>query len=181
MVEEQDWIEAYKEIGKLMEAIPEVKHVDLWHEQIDFLPEEYPWPPGSVFIEVNVSDTSSTGLKVQDLNAEVTVFFVLDTLADTYMKSATQDIAFEFGQVLKKIHKALHGNSGKNFSAMNRRGIFRQPAPQYLMAYKQVFNCIIRDMSAMDEPGEATLTKATVNTSSPPILPETPMYPLANE
>ena len=167
MVAKQDWLEAYKELCVILEAIPEVKHIDLWHEQIDYLPEEYPWPSGSIFIEFNTNDIETTGLKVQDINAEIDIYFCLDTLADSYNESTTQAIALAFGAVLKKIHKALQGVHGLNFSTLDRRSLRRVSAPQYLMVYKQTYKCIIRDQSAMDEYEDREIKKVSVTPIAP--------------
>lgn len=165
MKQGQDWVEAYSEIGEAIlnkeTGVPEVTHVDFWHEQVDFLPEEYPWPPGSLFIEFNIG-AESTSQKVQDLNCEISFYYALDTLAESYINSPTKEIALAFGLHLRKIHKFLHGRSGVNFGELNRIAIRRVPAPQYLIVYKQVYTCIIRDESAMDELGEAVVTKVNV-------------------
>jgi hypothetical protein len=170
MITEQDWLEAYKEICALLKhdpdtnpkGIEEVKHYDLWREQVDYMEEEYPWPPGSLFLEFNCVGIDTDGLGVQNMNFEVGVIFALDTLGDTYIESETMDVALAFGAVLKKIHNKLQGTAGESFSSMSRIGFRRVSAPQYLMVYKQTYSTIIRDMSGMKEKGTATVKKQTV-------------------
>lgn len=180
MKELQDWVGAYKEISDAILApgtgIAEVKHVDMWHEQIDFLPEEYPWPPGSVFLEFNIDTIETTGMKVQDMNCEISVYYALDTISETHAKSDTKDIALAFGNHLRKIHKFLQGRSGVNFGNLNRTGIRRVPAPQYLMVYKQMYSCVIRDESAMDEFGEATIKRVKTNKLAAPTPADLGMF-----
>lgn len=165
----QDWVEAYKELCAIInneadpaKGVEEVGHIDLWHEQIDFLPEEYPWPSGSLFINFNAVGIETTGKKVQDMNFEISFILVLDTLSDTYNKSDTQEIALAFGLIMRKIHKLLQAKYGANFGPLNRVRFRRIPAPQYLIAYEQTYTSLIRDMSAMDEPAQANLTGSTV-------------------
>jgi hypothetical protein len=173
MKDKQDWIGSYKELGAAIldpkTGIKAVKHVDLWHEQVDYLPEEYPWPSDSVFLEYNIDTIETTGLKVQDLMTEISVYYCLDTLADSYVNSPTMDIALEFGKRLREVHKFLQGKSGVHFGKLDRVGIRRVPAPQYLLVYKQVYRCVIRDESAMDELEDRLIKKSKViKRESPP-------------
>lgn len=170
MVQEQDWGEAYKEIALLIKndetpslGVEEIKHVDLWHEQTNYLADEYPFPPNSVFIDFKGRGLETTGKKVQDINFDVTIYFVLDTLSQTYQGSDNQAISLDFIRICKKIHKKLQAAYGANFSELNRIDIGSEPAPEYLIVYKQVYTTIIRDASAMDEPGEATIKKVSTN------------------
>ena len=184
MVQNQDWGEAYKELCDLIKnnteptlGIEEVLHVDMWHEQVNYLAEEYPFPPNSVFIRFQTKSITTNANKVQDLNMEITFFFVLDTLADTYQTAETQPLALSFIQTCKKIHKVMQGRSGLNFSNLDRNDMGNYPAPEYLIVFYQTYTTIIRDMSAMDEPGEGTLTGATVNNNQAPgAVDSEPLY-----
>lgn len=158
----QDWIDAYKELCDIFKNnLPEFPHLDLWHEQIDYPADEYPWPSDSVFFDFGINGIDSIGLQVQDLNMRIGVIYVLDTFADTYADSTTQDLALQFGEKCKKIHRLLHGSSGVNFSELSRVDLKRLPAPQYQMVYRQEYSCIIRDMSAMADEGTAVITSHT--------------------
>lgn len=178
----QDWGLAYQELCELLKpksgigGVPEVKHCDLWHEQIDYLPEEYPWPPGAVFFNFNAIDVQTTGQQIQDMVFEIGVIYCFDTLSDSYQESETQYLALLFIKHLRGIHKILQGTSGANFSSLDRVGFRRVPAPQYLICYEQRYKCIIRDQSALPTRGEATLTKVSVNKNSKPVVDEDLLY-----
>ena len=173
MVQNQDWGQAYIELCNLIKndanpqlGIAEIQHVDLWHEQTNYLGEEYPFPPNSVFIKFLTRSITTNGNKVQDLNMEITFFYTMDTYADSYKDSDTQALSLAFIQTSKKIHKLLQGLSGVNFSNLDRIDLGNYPAPEYLIVFYQTYSTIIRDMSAMDEPGDGTLTGATVQKAS---------------
>lgn len=184
MQEGQDWLEAYKELCNIInnptdaeKGMPEVKHIDLWHEQIDYEENEYPWPAESVFIEFAMNNISTTGLKVQDLDCVITFFYVFDTLSDTYHKSSNQETAIAFGTGLKRLHRLLQGTTKDNFSSLDRVAFRRVPAPQYLMVYAQSYRCIIRDESAMDETKDATIGGSTINSNyNPTNQPDYSLY-----
>lgn len=178
----QDWGLAYQELCELIKpsegtgGVPEVGHCDLWHEQIDYLPEEYPWPPGALFFNFNATDIQTNGLQVQDMVFEIGVIYCFDTLADSFQDSETKDIALAFIKHLRSIHKVLQGTSGANFSSLDRVGFRRVPAPQYLICYEQRYRCIIRDQSALPVNGTAVLNKVSVNNNSRPVVDEEPLY-----
>lgn len=44
--------ELYKEIMEKLKTVAEVKHVDLWNEQTDFLEQEAPFEMPAVFVEI---------------------------------------------------------------------------------------------------------------------------------
>lgn len=166
MKESPDWLSAYFEIGEAIKqestGIPDIKHIDLWHEQVDYVAEEYPWASGSLFVEFAAVDIESTGEKVQDLLMDISFIYVLDTLSETYIESPTADIVKQFGSTLQKLHAFLQGKTGVNYSALNRVGLARVSAPQYLLAYKQVYRCIVRDQSAITDTVEALVQSVTV-------------------
>lgn len=174
----QDWIEAYKELCKIIKkGIEEVTHVDLWHEQTNYEAEEYPYPMHSVFFEFNTDNIKTIGNNVQDINAIITVYHVFDTLSDTYDQSENQSTALEFGKVIRKIHKTLQGVSGNNFSSLDRTGLGRHPSKEYLLVYKQTYACQIIDYSGQKEYSSVELTGISVqNEPLPLITPDRDMY-----
>lgn len=175
MFENQDWTEAYKEMCAVVKppnnktgGIPEILHMDLWTEQIDFLPEEFPWPPHSLFFNFNTDAIRTVGKNVQELAMKIDLIYCLDSLAETYNESDTQAIAFEFMATCKKIHSKFQGLSGLNFSSMNRVALRRVPAPQYLKVIAQTYDCIIMDYTGSKQPGEATITSLGINKNAAP-------------
>lgn len=166
----QDWVEAYKEICPLVMhptqkslGIPEIGHIDLWREQIDYDEESYPWANDSLFINFNTLQNETTGNNIQDCVTEVSFIYAKVCMASSFHGSDNQNQALEFGYTNRKIHKMFQGRSGVNFSNMDRvRGPRRLPSPYYLLVYEQVYKCIIRDMTAMDEPAQALLTGTTL-------------------
>lgn len=183
MVDGQDWLAAYTELCEVInnptdaeKGMPEVKHIDLWHEQIDYEADEYPFPDDSIFLEFNTSGIATTGLKVQDLDMIITFFYVFDTLSDSYHKSDNKEMALSFGTGLMRLHKLMQGRAGLNFSSLDRIALRRVPAPQYLMVYAQSYRCIIRDQSAMDEYTDGTITGSTISNVTAPPQPDYKLF-----
>lgn len=162
MVADQDWIEAYKELCTLIKnpagTLTEIEHVDLWYEQVDHEKEEYPFPPQCLFIDFAMENTKTLGLKVQDMDTEITFYHVFDTLSDSWEGSDNQATALAFGNTCRKLHKLLQGISGVHFSQLDRRRVFRYPTRGgYLIVYAQSYKTIIRDYAAFDETNQVQI------------------------
>lgn len=173
MIEEQDWTEAYKELSAIVKTkIPEIKHIDLWYEQINYLPEEYPYPEQCLFIDINTISIETLGNNVQALNCAITFYHVFDTLSDTFEGSTNQDTALAFMQVNKKIHAAMQGTSGNNFSPLNRTSNKRVPTREtWMIVREQTYDCIIMDYSACKEYTEHTITAVELSKGQAPTEP----------
>lgn len=159
----QDWIEAYKELCILIETkVPEIKHIDMDHDQLMFEQEEYPFPETALFMDFSTESIQTVGLKVQNMNMQVKFTLAFDTLSDTFHHSDNQAISLAFGGILRKLHKLLQGKSGTHFSSLDRIGLRRAPAPEACIAYSQIYTCIIVDYAAMDETTEGDMLTANI-------------------
>ncbi len=183
MIDNQDWIESYKELCILINKnIPEIKHIDLYHNQLAYEKEEYPFPESSLFIEFNTTSIDTIGIKAQDMNMQIRFIYAFDTLSDTFNGSDNQEIALSFGSVIRKLHSLLQSKSGNNFSSLNRIALLKEPSPEGVIVYAQTYSCIIRDYSATDETTEVILSElsppitAAVEQAPPP-AEQTPILP----
>lgn len=177
--EEQDWIEAYLELCAVIRSkVPEIKHIDLWYDQLNYEAEEYPYPEECLFLEFTTVGIDTIGLNVQDMMTQIKFIYAFDTLSDTYDRSVNQAVALSFGKTMRKLHKTLQGLSGSNFSSLNRVGFGKELAPESCIAYGQTYATIIRDYSAMEETETVQLQnmKVKVNNGVPVPVPDTPLF-----
>lgn len=76
----QFWTDLYKELAtKITDNIPEVRWVDLWHNQVNFLEEEHPFPTPAVFLSFRSRELEDAGKKVQKVNLQVDFFLYYET------------------------------------------------------------------------------------------------------
>lgn len=181
MIPTQDWLTAYTELcTAISAAIPEIKHIDLDHDQLLFEKEEYPFPESSLFIAFNTDQIITNGLKVQDMMTQVKFIYAFDTLSDTFNGSENQATALAFGTVMRKLHKLLQNLSGTNFSSLDRIALRKEPSPEGCICYSQTYNCIIRDYSAMTETTTGDLADANVtidlSSGTPPPFPDVKLF-----
>lgn len=157
------WNELYKEIAeKITTMLPEIRWCDLWHEQINYLTEELPFPTPAVFLSFNTLSTEDKGLLVQDCNVQIDMYLYYETFTDTYSGSYNQNAALEFLTELTKLHALFHGKSGENYSAMRRTDMRREDSGDAGNLYRISFECVVTDYSAQKIFNESTNPNAEV-------------------
>lgn len=146
----QNWKELYKEISAMLrQNIQDVKWIDLWHNQVNFLTEEHPFPSPAVFLQFRTLNVADSGLKVQNLKIQIDAFLFYETFADTYDEYWNQDEALGFLDILSKIHATFHGTDGESYSSMRRIGFSPVDTGGAGNTYQISFECVLTDYSAM--------------------------------
>jgi len=156
-MELQNWKDIYLEISDKVKAdIPEIRWIDLWHNQVNFLADEHPFPTPAVFINFRIRDTEDQGIKVQQAAVQIDLYLFYETFADTFDESLNRDDALAFLDTLTALHKLLHGTSGNTYSEMRRIGLAPVDTGNAGNLYQISFICNITDISAVVELDEAT-------------------------
>ena len=95
---------------KLEQDVPEVKHIDLWNHNVEFLEQEDAWARPAVFVEFcTIGWEPFAGGKHQRGKGVVRIHLVTD------WNEGEHDQAFAIGQ---KISEALEGLEGELFNGM---------------------------------------------------------------
>ena len=145
------WSEIYLEIAEKIKAnIEQVRWIDLWHEQVSYLPEELPFPTPAVFIDFNTREANDTGLLVQELLVQVDLRLFYETFSDSYDGSCNQAGALEFLDRLTELHALFHGKHGEHFSEMRRIDMTREDSGGAGNLYRISFECIVTDYAAKE-------------------------------
>ncbi|MFD2566091.1 hypothetical protein [Pseudotenacibaculum haliotis] len=148
----QFWTELYKELAtKITENLNQIEWVDLWHNQINFLEEEHPFPTPAVFLSFRSRDLQDTGNKVQQVTLQVDCFLYYETLLDTHAGAYNQDGALNFIESLDHLYALFHGSSGNNYSSMRRLAFNPVDTGNAGNLYQLSFECVLVDYSAMKE------------------------------
>lgn len=132
----------------LSTKIPAIKWIDLWHNQVNFLSEEHPFPTPAVFLNFRILQADDTGLRVQKLRMQVDCFVYYETFADTYHQSWNQSTALDFLNLLNDIQATLHASDGQNYSAMRRTGLNPVDTGDAGNTYQLSFECTLMDYAA---------------------------------
>lgn len=143
------WKDLYTELaGKITAAIPEVRWVDLWHEQVNYLTEELPFDTPAVFLAFSTVNIDDRGRLAQDCNMQVDMYLFFETFSDTYDGSYNKERALLFFDTLNKLYALFHGRSGENYSEMRRVYMERESSGGSGNLYRISFQCLVSDYSA---------------------------------
>lgn len=119
----QNFKDLYLELTERTQAkIPEVKWQDLWHNQVNFLETEHPFPTPALFYQFRVINTQDLGDRVQKATLQLDIYLFYETFADTYHGSWNQSSALEFLDILTKVYALYHASEGTNYSNMRHIG-----------------------------------------------------------
>ena len=95
--------------SKITADVPEVKHVDLWNHNVEFIEQEESWDRPAVFVEFGSIEWSPYVGGGHRGSGVVRLHIVTDWI------DGGQDEAWSLG---KKLYAALEGLSGESFGGM---------------------------------------------------------------
>jgi hypothetical protein len=174
------WSDLYKELAETIQAnIEEIRWIDLWHEQVNFLTEELPFPTPAVFIDFSTRDANDNGLLTQELTCQIDMYLFYETFSDSYMGSYNQDGALDFLDRLTEIYALFHGTSGSNYSEMRRTDMQRIESGGAGNLYRISFECLVIDYAAKELFNEVQMPDRAIDVEdAPPHTPDAdePMY-----
>lgn len=165
----------YTELATIVENnCPQIKWIDLWHNQVSFLETEHPFPSPAAFFAFRIAQAQDAGLKTQLLRMQVDIYLFFETFADTYKGAINQGDALDFLDSLNDIHVCLHGSKGDNYSEMRRINLSPIDTGSAANLYLLTFECMVNDDSASLHFNEETLPEAILiekgNAPANPIL-----------
>ena len=95
--------------AKLASDVPEVKHINLWNHNVEFIDQEDVWARPAVFVEFGKIEWSPFQGGCQRGKGIITIHLVTD------WADGGHDAAFD---LCHKVHTALDGLSGEDFNGM---------------------------------------------------------------
>ena len=154
----QNWKDLYTELSGLISSqLPSVRWIDLWHNQVNFLDSEHPFPVPAVFLSFVSQDITDTGTRVQQVDLQVDVYLFYETFADTYQGAWNQASALDFLDTLNGLQSILHASSGDNYSAMRRVSFDPVDTGNAGNIYRTSFQCLMTDYAAQRAYEDSTL------------------------
>lgn len=146
------WSDLYLEIAeKITQSRPDIQWVDMWHEQINYLTIEHPFPTPAVFIAFNMLEAEDQGLKAQNCNTQIDIRLYYECFEDTYVGAYNQESAINFLRELTELHKLFHGTSGEHYSEMRRIAMVDEASGDAGNLYRISFACNVYDDSAVKQ------------------------------
>ncbi|WP_147439122.1 hypothetical protein [Faecalibacter macacae] len=160
----QNWKDLYLELSdKINENLSDIRWIDLWHNQVNFLETEHPFPTPAVFLAFRSKAIDDVGNNVQNLTLQVDVYLYFETFSDTFRGSHNQESALDFLTNLNDIYALLQGSSGENYSNMRRTDIHPVDTGNAGNLYRQVFECVLMDYAACKIYDDTTATELIID------------------
>lgn len=140
----------YADLRERLEALPDFQHIDLWHEQVDYLSEEHPFQTPAIFFEFNTLEIDDAGELMQNANLQVDMHIFWETFSDTYEGATMQEEALQYLDLLLLVGLMFHGRNGKNFHQMRRSGTNREESGGSGNLYRVSFQTNVSEFSGLN-------------------------------
>ena len=162
----------YLELSGKLSEIEQVKWIDLWTNQVNFLDTELPFPAPAIFLAFRSESMSELSNLQQDVDMSVAVYVYYETFADSFHESFNQSTALEFSDMLIEVHTKIHGSTGTSYSNMNRISLQPIDVIGAGILYQMIFTCNTIDKTASPECAETTSDLTILNEAGPYTPPQ---------
>ena len=113
--------ELYKALCEKLKSIgdDEIKHIDLWNRNVEFIEQEEAWERPAVFIEIcPITWEQTTGGRLQRGTGLVKLHIITDWSGSAADGSSDQDTLLEMFDWSEKIQKAIDELTGEMFHSL---------------------------------------------------------------
>ena len=110
-------LQIYKAIcDRLSAQVPDIKHIDLWNNNIAVLSGGAVWPRPAVFVEFEAIEWRQQQNRARMADIAVRLHIVTDAVSYNGSTDPKQDSALAFLDLLNKVNAAMQGLRGENFA-----------------------------------------------------------------
>lgn len=108
----------YKAIcARIAEKLPEIKHINLWNNNLAYLTGGALFPRPAVFVEFETIDWQQSLKRVRQADIGVRLHIITDAVLSYGSTDPKEDNALEFFDLIDRLNAALQNLNGENFSA----------------------------------------------------------------
>lgn len=112
--------ELYKALCEQLRGIEEIKHIDLWNRNVEFIEQEVAWERPAVFVEIAPITWEQTNSgKAQRGTGFVRLHIVTDWQGSSADGSPDFEKSLEVFDYSEKIQQTIEGLSGERFHALH--------------------------------------------------------------
>ena len=110
-------LQIYKAIcERITSQLPDIKHIDLWNNDIASLSGGAVWPRPAIFVEFETIEWRQQQNRVRMADIAVRLHIVTDAVPYNGNSDPKQDSALAFFDLLNKVNSAMQGLRGENFA-----------------------------------------------------------------
>lgn len=115
--------EIYNMLCERLGKIPEIKYIDMWNHNVEFIEQEDNWERPAVFVEFGSIDWEATVPGVRYVTeAKVNLHVVTDWIGSSAADSEQREESLQVFDLLEKIHTALADVDGEHFREFDISG-----------------------------------------------------------
>lgn len=108
--------EIYEMLCERLGNIPEIKYIDLWNHNVEFIEQEDNWERPAVFVELCPINWEATVAGMRYVTeAKVNLHVVTDWVGSSAANSDQREESLTVFDLLEKIHTALADVDGEHF------------------------------------------------------------------
>lgn len=155
---------------RLQEQLPEIRHIDLWNNNISALSGGAVWPRPAVFVEFEAIEWHQQQNKVRMADVAVRLHIVTDAISCNGSADPRQDSALAFLALINKVNSAMQGLRGNNFAGFMLTTSATNHDHAELIESVERYITRAQDTSAMSNLQPVTLSPR-VNTRQSPATP----------
>ena len=110
-------LQIYKAIcERLTEQVPDIKHLDLWNNNIAVLSGGAVWPRPAVFVEFETIEWKQLQNRARMADIAVRLHIITDAVSYNGSTDTRQDTALAFFDLLNRVNSAMQGLRCENFA-----------------------------------------------------------------
>lgn len=110
-------LQIYKAICERLTAqVLDIKHLDLWNNNIAVLSGGAVWPRPAVFVEFETIEWKQLQNRARMADIAVRLHIVTDAVSYNGSTDTKQDTALAFFNLLNRVNSAMQGLKGENFA-----------------------------------------------------------------
>ena len=108
--------EIYNMLCERLGKIPEIKYIDMWNHNVEFIEQEDNWERPAVFVEFAPINWEATMAGMRYVTeAKVNLHVVTDWVGSSAADSEQREESLQVFDLLEKIHMALADVNGEHF------------------------------------------------------------------
>ena len=139
--------EIYLAVADRLMATGEIRHVDLWNRNVEFIEDETFDMP-AVFVEFQPIIYKNVKDAVQRAQVSMSLHVVTRMAGITSDGGFAQEEALAYFDLIDTVHRAVHGLSGEHFSPLVRIQSHTNDDQDEIIENLEVYECMIEDNSA---------------------------------
>ena len=103
--------------NRISTQVPEIKHIDLWNNNVAALSGGAVWPRPAVFVEFETIEWRQQQNRVRMADVAVRLHIVTDAISCNGHNDKRQHAALSFLRLINKVNAAMQGLNGNNFAS----------------------------------------------------------------